>query len=196
MGDALRELNYTRLVRRNTVDLTGAPDKWEHTYKVMLHQAPIPKPGPTFMAWIANGVLHRRTVNKASQKINQFRQDAKAALMTNTPELLQNDFPIYMDNEPVEIDIKFYRRVPDCAFHGSDRNRPRQPLELTCPYDAKRPDIDNLCKFVLDALTGVVYSDDAQIVKLTTTKLVDHVHPYNGRVEISFKCYDKKIYYL
>lgn len=34
----------------------------------------------------------------------------------------------------------------------------------------KKPDIDNLCKAVLDALNGVAWDDDSQIVKLSAAK--------------------------
>lgn len=34
----------------------------------------------------------------------------------------------------------------------------------------QRPDIDNLCKGVLDALNGVAFIDDAQIIKLCCEK--------------------------
>jgi Holliday junction resolvase RusA-like endonuclease len=37
-------------------------------------------------------------------------------------------------------------------------------------------DIDNLCKFVLDALNGVLYHDDRQIVTLKASKLFDSSH--------------------
>jgi Holliday junction resolvase RusA-like endonuclease len=37
-------------------------------------------------------------------------------------------------------------------------------------------DIDNLCKFVLDALNGVLYHDDRQIVMLKASKLFDSSH--------------------
>jgi Holliday junction resolvase RusA-like endonuclease len=194
MRQGYREADYMRLVRRNTVDLTGAPNKWDHTYAIVLAQEPTPKPAPTFMAWIANGILHRRTVNKASTKINKFRKDVEAALMATTAELTENDFPIFDDDEPVEIEIKFYRKVPDCVFVAKDRNRPKVIFANGRKYDTQRPDIDNLCKFVLDALHNVVYSDDSQVVKLTATKMVDHQYPYTGRIEIVFKCCDKKIY--
>ena len=37
------------------------------------------------------------------------------------------------------------------------------------PY-TKKPDADNLAKAILDALNGVAYPDDAQIVTLTVRK--------------------------
>jgi Holliday junction resolvase RusA-like endonuclease len=37
-------------------------------------------------------------------------------------------------------------------------------------YHTKRPDLDNLVKSVKDALTGVIWKDDAQIIRLTAEK--------------------------
>ncbi len=37
-------------------------------------------------------------------------------------------------------------------------------------YPARRPDIENLAKAVLDAMAGIVYRDDAQIVRLSVAK--------------------------
>lgn len=34
-----------------------------------------------------------------------------------------------------------------------------------------RPDIDNLLKFIIDAMKGLVYKDDSQIVALSTMKI-------------------------
>lgn len=34
----------------------------------------------------------------------------------------------------------------------------------------KKPDIDNLCKIILDALNGLAYDDDAQIIKQEAIK--------------------------
>jgi Holliday junction resolvase RusA-like endonuclease len=191
-----REHQFMRIMRRQTVDLTGAPNKYEHTYVVVMNEEPTPKPAPTFMAWIANGVLHRRTINKATDKMVKFGDDVRKKLMETIPELTEMDFPIYDDDQPVEIELNFYRRLPDSMFRGGDRNQPKESLDLLKPYDIKRPDVDNLCKFVLDALTlgGVVCNDDSQVVKLTAVKFNDNIPPHNGRVEIKFRCLDKRFY--
>lgn len=55
------------------------------------------------------------------------------------------------------------------------------PLVLTIAFNLKKPkkcrpyptsgaDLDNLVKLVLDALNGICYEDDAQVVKLVATK--------------------------
>ena len=49
----------------------------------------------------------------------------------------------------------------------------------------READIDNLCKFVLDALNNVLYADDRQIVELTASKCFDAVGCLIGRTTIS-----------
>lgn len=39
-------------------------------------------------------------------------------------------------------------------------------------WHASRPDIDNIAKIILDALRGVAYLDDAQVVRLLVEKLI------------------------
>jgi Holliday junction resolvase RusA-like endonuclease len=34
----------------------------------------------------------------------------------------------------------------------------------------KKPDLDNVCKIIADALNGIVYKDDTQIVKIIAEK--------------------------
>ena len=49
----------------------------------------------------------------------------------------------------------------------------------------READIDNLCKFVLDALNNVLYADDRQIVELTASKCFDTAGCLSGRTTIS-----------
>jgi len=47
--------------------------------------------------------------------------------------------------------------------------RPKS-LPLKIKYHTKKPDIDNLAKSVLDALEGIIYANDAQVISLEVTK--------------------------
>lgn len=64
--------------------------------------------------------------------------------------------------EPVHVQFTFFVRRPK-GHMGTGRNagkvRPSAPQ-----YPAKKPDVLKLARAVEDALTGVVYNDDAQIV--------------------------------
>lgn len=43
--------------------------------------------------------------------------------------------------------------------------------------DLRRCDLDNLAKLVQDALNGIAYEDDSQIVELQATKVLDREKP-------------------
>lgn len=43
--------------------------------------------------------------------------------------------------------------------------------ELNGGYCPKKPDCDNIAKSILDALNGIAYDDDSQIIDLSVTKL-------------------------
>lgn len=49
--------------------------------------------------------------------------------------------------------------------------RPKSVSERRRPYNTVKPDIDKLLRAVLDALTGVAYRDDAQVVSVSARKL-------------------------
>ena len=57
-----------------------------------------------------------------------------------------------------------------------------QSLSSKVMYDIKRPDVDNLAKSIMDALEGVIYEHDAQVIHLDVTK--DYGTP---RVEITIE---------
>lgn len=45
-----------------------------------------------------------------------------------------------------------------------------KPKKVILEHDTHKPDIDNVIKLVLDALNGVAYDDDAQVVSVTGIK--------------------------
>ena len=82
---------------------------------------------------------------------------------------------------PLETPVALYcyvRLLPGRSF-------PKKRLEacLSGLERPKKPDLDNVVKAVQDALNGVIYKDDAQIVSLHATKKYD----MNPGVEILVK---------
>lgn len=49
--------------------------------------------------------------------------------------------------------------------------KPKSAPRTRRTYPAKRPDLDKLVRAVLDAMTGVVFADDAQVIALHAVKL-------------------------
>lgn len=67
---------------------------------------------------------------------------------------------------PVSLDLTFYMPIPKST------SAPRKREMLTGKmYHMKRPDLDNLQKFVLDCLNEIVITDDAQVVEIRARKI-------------------------
>ena len=60
---------------------------------------------------------------------------------------------------PVELEVMFYL------------DRPSSVSTVKRPYPIVPPDIDKLLRSVQDSLTGVVYEDDAQIIRVLAWKV-------------------------
>lgn len=73
-----------------------------------------------------------------------------------------------LHGEALAVTIRFYTRRPK-GHYGTGRNAgilkdgmPARP--------AKKPDVDKWSRHLLDALTGVIYADDGQVVTLLAEK--------------------------
>lgn len=68
-------------------------------------------------------------------------------------------FPI---DSYVSVMINAYFSIPKSYMKGK---------RLACKHNinrpAKKPDVDNILKAVLDALNGVAYKDDKQVIEVT-----------------------------
>lgn len=63
---------------------------------------------------------------------------------------------------PISMKIDFYMPIPKSWPKAKKRDAEEQKIR-----PASKPDIDNLCKAVLDGMnTGIAYADDSQIVSL------------------------------
>lgn len=67
---------------------------------------------------------------------------------------------------PISVTIEFLIRRPKGHYRANGTIKP--DAETWC---AKKPDADKLARSTLDALTGILYQDDAQIASLTVRKL-------------------------
>lgn len=65
----------------------------------------------------------------------------------------------YAASEPVAVSVGVFRALP--------KSRPKS---VAAEADTARPDLDNVVKVVLDALNGLAYADDAQVVEIHATK--------------------------
>ncbi len=82
----------------------------------------------------------------------------------------------YKDNVAAQIVAQSPRYIADAAIDLSvwfDLPRPKTlPKRVT--EHTKKPDLDNLVKGVKDALKGLVWRDDSQVVRITAVKQYGH----------------------
>lgn len=69
------------------------------------------------------------------------------------------------DGRPIAVSIRSCHKIPDSV---SKRQRERMLSDKTWP--TKKPDSDNIAKAILDALNGVAFRDDAQVICLDVVK--------------------------
>jgi crossover junction endodeoxyribonuclease RusA len=103
----------------------------------------------------SHSVINGRIVQVNSAKHKRWRNAVSFAAL----DLVGEDFELL--DEAVEVSIIFYLPRPKTV---RDREFP-----------TVFPDIDKLSRSVLDSLSGVVYTDDARVIRLSAYKLyADH----------------------
>ena len=102
----------------------------------------------------------RGRVIEASKHVYQWRRDIASLaqeVITSPP----------LDNKtPVAISLKFCFARP--KSHVTRKGELRSGFS---PQHIQRPDVDKLSRAVLDALTGIAWQDDSQVISLTATKV-------------------------
>lgn len=118
---------------------------------------------------IKNGRIVTRVVEG-----NPKTKDWKAAVAITARQVYQGE----LLRGPLSLSLVFYRPRPAGHF-GSGRNAGAVRASAA-PFPVTRPDTVKLTRAVEDALTGVVWADDSQIVRHMLAK--DYGEP--ARVEI------------
>jgi len=157
--------------------------------EVCVDGPPKTKPRPAFMSWMRGGRMIQRVVNATRTEEVTFRNQFIENLQLQNGLSGPPQLPIFANVEAVQLQIEFHRQLPLNHFVAEDRRRGFRSACLcgTRPWDTKRPDIDNMAKLVMDALTGVLHPDDQQVVQMMLTKTCDTRPPHSGKTVIRFK---------
>jgi hypothetical protein len=122
------------------------------------------------------------TYNPSSKLQATFLKAAKDALSS----LSFHTVPVF-PNQSILARVLFWVRRPDSHFIAHNRAPGRlkpQYQDQMANLPHRSLDADNLAKFVLDALNGLLYADDSQVVSLDSAKAHDNIGSCNGRVEV------------
>ena len=100
---------------------------------------------------------------ESSRRVHPWRSDVRTTALQNKPHG-------WTMAGPVAVELIFW--FPRPASHYGIKNgisylKPTAPVE---PVSARVGDLDKLCRAILDALTGVAYLADRQVVELEARK--------------------------
>lgn len=107
----------------------------------------------------SNGSLGVSMVHNKGNLLTAWRERIRVALIEKYPEQLdgsQTDGGYFKQYVPVVLEVTFYLAKPKS-------NKLKEPSN-------KKADLDKLVRAVNDALSGLVFYDDSQVVKILASK--------------------------
>ena len=170
------------------IDLTGDDDiAAPSACKLYVKGKPLATPRP--------GLFKNGYVNKKSRQTKAFGCELKTMLVANG-HCTENSM-LFDADEPVAVTLWFFLPRPSTDFKCNKKSTGRlkaRAKEVLFPTIC--PDVDNLCKFVLDAMNGVAYPDDKQVVKLVAYKCrdTDEDGPMAGGTCIEIEKFDPAVH--
>lgn len=100
---------------------------------------------------------------ESSRRVHPWRSDVRTAAIQNKPARWDL-------TSPMQLELVFWFPRP-ASHYGSKAGvsylKPTAPAE---PVSSRVGDLDKLCRAICDALTGVAYLDDRQVVDLAASK--------------------------
>ena len=95
------------------------------------------------------------------------------------------ELPEEIFHGPLRVTLDFYEIRPKSHFRTG---KYAGELKASAPkYNTSRRDVDNLCKFILDALNKRLYDDDSQVVELHSTKRWAPDRTTDGYIYMNFR---------
>jgi Holliday junction resolvase RusA-like endonuclease len=137
--------------------------------KIVFTVPGVPAPQGSKRAFVVGG---RAVMAEANQATKPWRAAVAAAAVEAMP-----DGPVA---SPVDMELVFLFPRPK-GHYGSRGLRPSAPV-----YKTTKPDVDKLTRAVLDAITGIVIRDDAQVVQLRAIKTFGDGAAIGARISVTF----------
>ena len=103
------------------------------------------------------GAKPRAIVTSDNKKLKPYRQEVSGAALEHIRQICQHQDTFAGKHIPVRMELDFYFAKPNSV------NKKRL-------FPVVKPDLDKLVRSTTDALTGILFCDDAQIVELVARK--------------------------
>ena len=118
-------------------------------------------------------VIPGKPVAKARPRVFRHGKFTRAVTPTNTvnyeTQIRERFATEYPGFEPMDGGLSLMLDA-DFPIPTSASKRKRELMLDGEIYRVQKPDLDNVIKIVMDALTGLAYKDDSQIVEIAATK--------------------------
>jgi Holliday junction resolvase RusA-like endonuclease len=107
---------------------------------------------------------HRHRLKGGTYDPSKKEKDAFLSMVLNT---LDQDTFVKM-TKPIKCTLHFYSKRPKNHYKSGKKS---EELKENAPkYNTNNKDLDNMVKFVLDALNYTLYEDDRQIIEIHCIK--------------------------
>ena len=94
--------------------------------------------------------------------------------------------PVFHRHVPIQIKVVFKTRPPNCHFVNNRREQKRLRKCSSNKWSAVK-DLDNLDKFLLDCMQGVIMENDVQVVSQEMSKQLHHEGDFEGETVVNVK---------
>jgi len=112
-----------------------------------------------------------------AKKRPRFARRGKFVVTYNDQETEEGKWILFASQQITEKILRPKGILLQCAFYmpipKSMTNKQKALIEAHGLSHTKKPDLDNLVKFVKDCLNGLAWEDDSQVVYLMAEKLYD-----------------------
>ena len=141
-------------------------------------------------------VIHGKPQGKARARTFYNQKLGRVQSMTPENTVLYENLVKQSFLQQADPDARWFSKEPLAmyitAFYQMPKSMTKADRKLVgCGkmFPTKKPDADNIAKVICDALNGVAYGDDTQIVKLVVSKLYKEGEPL---VQVCLEEYEKR----
>jgi Holliday junction resolvase RusA-like endonuclease len=162
----------------------SSPEKGSDSSNVLLRFTVRGNPLPLRRHRTSRGFVY----NPSAPAQASFRQIVQSVVFPDLDPDDDNELqPVFAEEYTLAMTIVFRTKRPMHHFIGSKPAAGRLKESAPTQTAPTRSDVDNLAKFVLDSLNGLLYEDDRQISSLHVTKLLDNEEDCRGSTEVCLR---------
>ena len=124
----------------------------------------------------------RKMYNPSAKKQKDFR-----SLVRKNLQMDEQNVPFFKEGTYLSISLVFKMQRPKNHFSRSDPETKKLKKNAPTLYHVARKDLDNMIKFVLDSLNGLLYEDDSHIATINACKIYTNEDNNVGSTQVKLR---------